>query len=308
MAAESQETELEVSDGAPYWAKLNAQAIPSKTQLHPALFKALGNGSGRLLDLGCGDGRLTADLAKSFPDYQILGIDVNEAAIALARERVASLDTSLAKRLLFEPGDATARVDAESSSFQVVLLQLVLSVVGGLEQRRKLLGQIRALLAHGGQLLLSASGASEDINAEYAELYKRDEPKTGEKYTYFSRSNDGTILYPTHHFVEEELRGLLCEQGFDVQTCLKEREASSRRPDQAAWFFYVVASVAPAQGEKRAADDDSEPDAKRRRRNAIAPGSDAFSAAVCVGLSAMQPFCSDGQLEPAVPKPPTDHC
>merc|ERR1712194_990339 len=80
-----------------------------------------------------------------------------------------------------------------------------------------------------------------DINAQYAELYKADEPLTGESRTYFSRSAEGDVLYPTHHFTEEELNYLFTGEGLDVVKLIKDREASSRRPDQAAWFLYAVA-------------------------------------------------------------------
>mmetsp|Transcript_21431 Transcript_21431/g.67566 ORF Transcript_21431/g.67566 Transcript_21431/m.67566 type:complete len:100 (-) Transcript_21431:69-368(-) len=57
---------------------------------------------------------------------------------------------------------------------------------------------------------------------------------------------DGSVLYPTHHFEEEELRALLEAEGLRPLHFAVELEASSRRPDQAARFFYVVAEAAEA--------------------------------------------------------------
>lgn len=250
------ESSLDASNALPFWQGMAAASIPTKDKLHNCFLQAIERiPIGKwLMDLGCGDGKVTASLAQQFSNLNILGIDVNAEAVANARAQVgASDDTDLGSRLVFECGDLLDRSSLDSltpwpstesgySPFcAVILLQLVISVVGGPEQRRTLLRNAWAKLASGGKLLLSASGASDDINAEYAELYKKDATLTGEARTYFSRAADGTVLYPTHHFTEEELVALLEEEGFSIAEFLREREASSRRPDQAAWFLYVVA-------------------------------------------------------------------
>jgi trans-aconitate methyltransferase len=43
-------------------------------------------GDERILDLGCGDGTLTAELAKRVPDGSVLGIDASESMIETARK------------------------------------------------------------------------------------------------------------------------------------------------------------------------------------------------------------------------------
>ncbi len=43
-------------------------------------------GSERVLDIGCGDGKVTADIAKKLPDGSILGIDNSEEMISFARD------------------------------------------------------------------------------------------------------------------------------------------------------------------------------------------------------------------------------
>ena len=52
------------------------------------------------------------------------------------------------------------------------------------------------------------------------------------------------MLYPTHHFQYDELRLLIQEQGLELLELHKDREASSRRPEQQAWFLYAVARKA----------------------------------------------------------------
>jgi len=53
-------------------------------QIVPALTPALRKG-GRILDLGCGPGRLTFPLAERFPDATIIGVDLSPKMIHTAR-------------------------------------------------------------------------------------------------------------------------------------------------------------------------------------------------------------------------------
>ncbi len=53
-------------------------------------------GNERILDLGCGDGSLTAQLAKAVPDGSVLGIDASQGMIAATdRHELANLDFAL---------------------------------------------------------------------------------------------------------------------------------------------------------------------------------------------------------------------
>ncbi len=48
------------------------------------------NGNEEILDLGCGDGGLTEQLAQLVPDGKVLGIDASEGMIAAAQNRIKS--------------------------------------------------------------------------------------------------------------------------------------------------------------------------------------------------------------------------
>ena len=130
------------------------------------------------------------------------------------------------------------RLDA--GPFDIVVCQLVISIIGAIDNRMNLLRHMRANLRPGGWLAVSASGVSDAINPGYARLYAADEPLTGERHTYFSRNERGEILYATHHFTADELAGLLAAGGFGEISIATERETSSRRPDEAAFFLYTT--------------------------------------------------------------------
>jgi hypothetical protein len=99
---------------------------------------------------------------------------------------------------------------------------------------------MRESLRPGGWLALSASAVSDTINPAYARLYAEDARLTGEQHSYFSRDDRGEILYMTHHFTAAELAGLLEAAGFGEITVTTERETSSRRPNEAAFFLYAT--------------------------------------------------------------------
>jgi SAM-dependent methyltransferase len=155
-----------------------ASEIPTKVALHPLFTQSL-NGRlrmlgqlrrCRLLDLGCGDGRIACELhtshAQSFnacgvdrgAALEVHGVDVNAAAVAAANTRAAGVEADPVLR----PAFTTADISSDDKAFQewrgnlahdqydIVLLQLVLSVIGGPPERARLLRNAHRLL--GGRL------------------------------------------------------------------------------------------------------------------------------------------------------------
>ncbi len=173
--------------------------------------------------------------------FSVVGVDISRAAVKTASELFATADAP-GHSLRFEEADFAADDPPRitGSSFDLVVCQLVLSIVGDARHRRNLLRHLRRNLQPGGWLYLSASGVSDAINPGYARLYAEDFPLTGEQHTYYSRGEDGSILYTTHHFTAEELMALLEAEGFQQISVTTERESSSRRPDEAAYFLYAT--------------------------------------------------------------------
>jgi SAM-dependent methyltransferase len=218
------------------WARFEPQAIPTKTELG-ALEAWLDGvrpreaGPPRLLDLGCGVGAVSRRLFQR--GFSVVGVDINSDAIAEAR-RTAEGVTFLVRDVASPRG-----LELDEAPFDGVVCQLVLSIVGDVFDRRRLLANALDSLRPGGGFYLSASGVSDAINPSYGRLYQQDFPSTGERHTYFSRDAVGNVLYRTHHFTEEELRDLLESSGFVDVVIARKREASSRRPGEAALFLYA---------------------------------------------------------------------
>lgn len=80
---------------------------------------ALG-GDARILDVGCGSGEITSRLGRLYPGATVLGVDVLEAPLAVARE----VHAPLAPRVSFVQGDAYA-LDLPTGTFDLVVCRHV---------------------------------------------------------------------------------------------------------------------------------------------------------------------------------------
>ena len=131
-----------------------------------------------------------------------------------------------------------ARFEPSAIPTNLVVSELVLSIVGEEAERRALLGNAYRALRPGGRFTLSASAVSDGINPAYALLGERDFPSTGEIHTYFSGDALGNVLYRTHHFTETSSEGFSRTKASWTSSS-GESGSRARRRDEAAFFFYV---------------------------------------------------------------------
>lgn len=107
-------------------------------------------GSERVLDIGCGDGKITASIADLVPAGAVLGIDSSEAMVSFAKEKFSAGDHP---NLSFQLGDArTLDFDGE---FDLVVSFAALHWVG---DHRPVLRGIRDALRPGGRAFLQFGG------------------------------------------------------------------------------------------------------------------------------------------------------
>ena len=236
------------------WKTMSAGSIPSKDSLHPSFIDCISkhaksNFSQYLLDIGCGRGEISKYLFENYK-YRLICVDVNEEAIKQC-DQILSESVSRYPSTSNESLFKTIACDLASLKLDVnidiILCQLVISIIGTLQDRINLLttcyNHLKNNDSENSFLLLSVSGDSSSINESYAKLYAQDEPDTHEKRTYYSRNDQGEILYTTHHFQETEIKDLIETCGFHIQSFIIEKEVSSRRKDQAAYFYYIICSI-----------------------------------------------------------------
>jgi ubiquinone/menaquinone biosynthesis C-methylase UbiE len=99
----------------------------------------------RVLDLGCGWGRLAGRVAQEFPQVQVLGVDPSAAAI----DRAQSMATGVAN-LDFKQGTITD-LHGDDPPFDLIMMRAVLQ---HLPQPIALLQSVRECLRPGGQVSL----------------------------------------------------------------------------------------------------------------------------------------------------------
>jgi SAM-dependent methyltransferase len=98
----------------------------------------------RIADIGCGSGEITSRLAALYPRASLLGIDILEHTIALARGRYAKL----APRVQFEQGDAF-ELQLPSAHFDLVVCR---HVTQSIPEPERVLAELKRICKPGGWL------------------------------------------------------------------------------------------------------------------------------------------------------------
>jgi trans-aconitate methyltransferase len=107
-------------------------------------------GDEALLDVGCGDGKITAEIAKAVPQGFVLGVDASAAFIEYARSHYSS---GMYPHLLFEEMDAQ-RLEYPRK-FDIIFSNAALHWA---RDHRAFLAGCAKLLKPGGRLIISCGG------------------------------------------------------------------------------------------------------------------------------------------------------
>lgn len=102
----------------------------------------------RILDVGCGPGRLLVEIADRFPEAQITGVDLDPAMVDRARERTAALPSGARVELVV--ADA-AHLPFTAGTFDLVVSSFSLHHWGG-EQAG--MDEVARVLADRGEAIL----------------------------------------------------------------------------------------------------------------------------------------------------------
>lgn len=177
-------------DSADY-AKNSAAQLEWARELIAKL-RLVGNES--VLDLGCGDGRVTNLLAEGVPHGNVTGIDSSPDMIALAERSFPR------RNLRFVEMDAQAI--AFQDSFDVMFSSAALHWV---KNHRAILRGVKQCLKAGGRLLfqMGGRGNAQDILAVFDELFTQDRWKP-----YFA-----DFEFPYGFYGPDEYKAWLAEAG-----------------------------------------------------------------------------------------------
>src|SRR5262245_29916569 len=167
------------------------------------------DGGERILDVGCGDGKITAEIAARVPRGSVLGVDPSQNMIAFASIRFGPPAQA---NLRFEVADA--RRLPYRAEFDLVVSFNALHWVA---EQDAALGSIRAALKPGGRALLRLvpSGRRESLEGVIEEVRRR--ARWAGSFADFRR--------PYVHFTPEEYRALAERAGLRVARLLVEEKA-----------------------------------------------------------------------------------
>jgi ubiquinone/menaquinone biosynthesis C-methylase UbiE len=123
---------------------LDAQARAIWPQEAPLLRRYTLPSAPRILDAGCGTGEAASRLAEFFPKAQVLGVDIIDAHLQLARTRYAKL----APRLSFEH-QSVFELDAADGSFDLTVCR---HVIQSIPHPSRVLAELKRVTRLGGYL------------------------------------------------------------------------------------------------------------------------------------------------------------
>lgn len=146
-------------NGPSYRAELGSVWLPSV----PAVEAMLRRRGARVLDVGCGYGVSSIEIARAYPQASVVGLDLDAASIARARE--AASTAGVADRVSFTVGDA-AGLDSEAEFDLVTIFEALHDMgdpVGALRAAR-------AALRPGGLVLVADERVAETFTAPGDEI------------------------------------------------------------------------------------------------------------------------------------------
>jgi tRNA (cmo5U34)-methyltransferase len=176
-----------------------ADEFPHRAEGESVLLAHVPRDSGRILDLGTGDGRLLALLHADREEMRGVGLDFSELMLAAARKRFAGdKRVELVRHDLAEPLPALGRFDAIVSSMAIHHLEH--------ERKHSLYGEVFDLLEPGGVFANFEHVASATHRLHLAFFAAIDEPIENED--------------PSDRLLDVETQlGWLRELGFDDVDC-----------------------------------------------------------------------------------------
>ncbi len=90
------------------------------------ILKQYGFKNGKILDAGCGFGAIDIEIAKAFPEAEIIAVDLSEPLLEIAKRDAEK--NKVSDRITFQPGDVH-NLSFDTASFDLVINTFLLHIV-----------------------------------------------------------------------------------------------------------------------------------------------------------------------------------
>jgi trans-aconitate methyltransferase len=181
-----------------------ANSVVQQTWARELIAKLDLRGDEHILDVGCGDGKVTAEIARAVPDGFVVGTDASPQMIAFARKTFPAKKTS---NLQFQICDARKLSTKKFAiKFDVVFSNAALHWV---DDHEKILRGASSILKTGGRLIVSCGGKG---NAQDVFVALRPEMRLKRWREFFRK-----MPTPYFFYAPEDYKKWLPKFGFRIQ-------------------------------------------------------------------------------------------
>jgi trans-aconitate methyltransferase len=178
-----------------------ANSVVQQTWARELIAKLHLRGDEHILDVGCGDGKVTAEIARALPDGLVVGTDASPQMIAFAKK---SFPEKKLQNLKFEVMDA--RKIKFTQQFDVIFSNAALHWV---DDHEKILRGAATVLKSGGRLVVSCGGKG---NAQDVFVALRPELRLKRWREFFRK-----MPTPYFFYAPDDYRKWLPKFGFKIQ-------------------------------------------------------------------------------------------
>ncbi len=178
-----------------------ANSVVQQTWARELIAKLNLRGDENILDVGCGDGKVTAEIARAVPDGFVVGTDASPQMIAFAKK---TFPAEKFQNLKFQVMDA--RKIKFAQSFDLVFSNAALHWV---DDHEKILRGAAAVLKSGGRLVVSCGGKG---NAQDVFVALRPEMRLKRWREFFRK-----MPSPYFFYAPEDYKKWLPKFGFKIQ-------------------------------------------------------------------------------------------